>query len=228
LFLWKVNKKQHFVVEDKLTTENIKIIQQYAPSNFHYIDQDNLEILKSNFKMDKSKNTSVIVNTEDLSFRGNQYKDIRHALNRSSKEGFSLETNYRDLSDVKKLIEEWSTNYTEQYFRDYSGKNFYFFKNNFHQGLISLFIYKENDLVAYGTLSQPKDGYSSYVIGKALYKRHYGLSEFADIELYKLGQKLGQPINHVNMGCGGGRQLLNYKTKFPHTKVIHYDGSIEV
>jgi hypothetical protein len=223
LFLWKVGKKQHFAIEDKLTTENIKIIQQYAPSNFHYMDQDNLDILKHNFKVDKSKDISIIINIEDLSFRGNQYKNIRHALNRSSKEGFSLETNYRDISDVKKMVNEWSNEYTEKYFRDNSGKNFFFYKNNFHKDLISLFVYKEKDLVAFGTLSQPVNGFSSYVLGKALYKRHYGLSEFADVELYKLGQG----ITHVNLGQAT-KGLLDYKTKFPHTKEVHYAGSIEV
>ena len=69
------------------------------------------------------------------------------------------------------------------------------------------------------------NGTCSYVLGKALYKRFYGLSEFADVELYKLGVAAG--ITQVNMGQAS-KGLLQYKTKFTHTKETHYDGSIEI
>jgi hypothetical protein len=225
LFLWKVGKKQHFGVEGDLTSDNIDNLKKIAPSNFHYLNESNLAILKNNFKVDKAKNLSVILDIGDLSFGGATGKSIRHSLNRAKKENFTLENNYRKIEDVKNLIEEWSNDYTAKYFRDNSGKNYYFYKNNFHLGLISLFVYKENNLVAFGTLSQPIEGYSSYVLGKALWKRHFGLSEFADVELYKLGQTAG--ISQVNMGLAKGN-LLDYKSKFPHIKEIHYDGSIEI
>jgi hypothetical protein len=226
IFTWKVGKKQHFVSNKTLTIEDLSILQPIAPSNFHYLSETNMLFLKQHFKVDKVKNTSIIINIEDLSFKGNQYKSIRHCLNRCQRGNFSLETNYKDIGDVERLIEEWSNDYTLKYFRDNSGKNMFFYKNNFHQDLISLFIYKEKDLVAFGTLSKPNiDGYSSYVLGKALFKRCYGLSEFADVELYKLGQAAG--IRHVNLGQAS-KGLLAYKTQFPHMKETHYDGSIKV
>ena len=226
LFLWKVGKKQHFAVENELTYNNISNLVKYCPSNFHYLNQSNLEILKTYFKVNKVKNTSIIIDIQDLSFAGKKNSSIRHCLNRCHKENFTLENNYRDINDVKLLIDEWSNNYTSNYFRDNSGKNMFFYKNNFHQNLISLFVYKENDLIAFGTLSQPNEnGYSSYVLGKALFKRHYGLSEFADVELYKLGQKSN--IKFVNMGQAN-KGLLDYKTKFNHLQEIHYDGSISI
>jgi phosphatidylglycerol lysyltransferase-like protein len=225
LFVWKVSKKQHFSVEGCLTPSNIENLKKIAPSNFHYINQENLDILKQNFKVDKAKNLSIVLNIEDLSFSGNQNKSIRHCLNRANKEGFVLENNYRKIEDVKLLVKEWGDNYTDHYFRNNSGKNFYFYHNNFHKDLISLFVYKKNDLVAFGTLSIPNaEGYSSYVLGKSLWKRFYGLSEFADVELYKLGQAAG--IKKINMGQAS-KKLLDYKAKFPHIKETHYDGSIE-
>lgn len=225
LFLWKVNKKQHFVVENDLTQSNIDILKNYCPSNFHYMTESNLAILKQNFKVDRSKQMSIILDISDLTFSGNKGKNVRYSLNRAAKENFVIENNFRKLEDVKSLIEEWSNLYTFKYFRDNSGKNFYFYKNNFHKDLISVFVYKEDDLVAFGTLSDSVNGYSSYILGKALYKRHYGLSEFADVELYKLGKQAG--IKFVNMGSGGTKNLINYKTKFEGYTELHFDGNIE-
>ena len=223
LFLWKVGKKQHFAIQGDLNNNHIAILKNYAPSNFHYISQSNLDFLKQYFSVDKGKNTSIVLDIQDLSFKGKKYSSIRHCLNRCQNI-FTLEPNYRNILDVKNLINEWSDQYTEKYFRDNSGKNTYFYKNNFHQNLISLFVYQENNLVAFGSLTQPDvDGYSSYALGKALYKRHYGLSEFADIELYKLGQQAG--VKYVNMGAAT-KGLLDYKTKFNHISQIHFDGNI--
>lgn len=225
LFLWKVGKKQHFAVEGALTDDNIAIIKQYIPSNFHYLSESNLSILKQHFIVNKSKHTSVILDISDLSFSGSNGKSIRHCLNRCQKENFSLESNYRKLDDVKDLIDEWSNNYTFLYFRDNSGKNYHFYKNNFHHNLISLFVYKNANLVAFGTLSQPINGYSSYILGKALYQRHYGLSEFTDVELYKLGQS--HNVKFINMGDAPNKGLLGYKTKFKNYTELHFDGNVE-
>ena len=225
IFSWTVGKKQHFSTCRNLQINDLSLLQSLAPSNFHYLNQNNLDFLKTHFKVDRSKSTSIILDINDLTFSGNQFKNVRHCLNKCGKNELSLEANFRKLEDVKKLIEEWSNDYTAKYFRDFSGKNYFFYKNNFHQDLINLFVYHQNDLIAFGTLSQPVDGISSYVIGKALYKRMYGLSEFADVELYKLGQVAG--VSQINMGRAPGK-LLDYKTKFKHTKEITYDGSIEI
>jgi hypothetical protein len=232
LFLWKVGKKQHMVISGSLTNNNINDLKNYlqnSPCNFHYISQENLHILKQHFTVDKSNHESVILDITDLSFKGNSHanKSVRHALNRCSKEHFTLQTNFRDILDIEKLRNEWSDLYTAKLFRDNSSKNQYFYTQGFHLGLISLFIYKDNDLVSFGTLSQPDDrGYCSYVVGKALFKRHYGLSEYADVELYKLGQTAGVKV--VNMGAADNDGLMNYKSKFPHSIEKHFDGKINV
>ena len=225
IFSWKVGKKQHFSVDKDLSVADLDYLKRLAPSNFHYLSENNMLFLKDHFKVKKVKNISIIMNIEELSFKGNEFKSIRYSLNRCQKNNFSLERNFRSIDDVKKLIEEWSTNYCEKYFRDHSGKNTYFYKNNFHKDCINLFAYQENDLVAFGTLTPPIDGISSYVIGKALYKRAYGLSEFIDVELYKLGQAAG--IKQVNLGQAS-KGLLTYKTKFNHLSESHFDGSIEI
>ncbi len=226
LFLWKVNKTNHFSVQNSLTPENIIELKNYGSSNFHYLTEDNINILKQNFKVSKSKCISIIVNTQNLLFTGNENKSIRHCLNRNKKENFTLETNYRSIKDVESLIEEWSNDYTSRYFRDNSGKNTFFYKNNFHKDLISLFVYDKDDLISFGTLSNPdQNGYSSYVLGKALFKRYYGLSEFTDVELYKLGQT--KNIKYVNMG-EGAKGVLKYKTKFTHQTQTNYHGNINI
>jgi len=224
LFLWQVQKKKHFAIEGEMTFEHIEYLKTYAPSNFHYINNNNLEILKQYFNVDKANHKSIILNISDLSFSGKKNASIRHALNKAKKNDFVIENNFRDIQDVKNLIEEWSNDYTDKYFRDNSGKNMFFYKNNFHNNLPSIFIYHQSDLIAFGTCSQPSNGYSSYILGKALYKRFYGLSEFADVELYKLMQSLG--VSQINMGAADNKNLLAYKAKFEHIVEPHYDGEI--
>lgn len=223
LFFWKVNGKKHFGVEGELTANNISNLKNFAPSNFHYMSQSNLDILSNCFTVKKSREKSIILDIQDLNFVGNN--NVRHCLNRAKKENFIIENNFRKIEDVKALIKNWSDNYSEKYFRNNSGKNLFFYKNNFHNNCISAFIYKNDDLVAFGSLSKPKDGYSSYILGKALYKNYYGLSEFADVELYKLGQTQG--VKFCNMGGGTTKNLFNYKKKFKYQEVLHYDGSIK-
>lgn len=92
-------------------------------------------------------------------------------------------------------------------------------------GCLNLFVYSEDDLVAFGTLTPNINGVSSYVIGKALYQCFYGLSEWIDVELYKRAQALG--ITQINLGQAS-KGLLGYKTKFPHTEERHFDGNIEI
>lgn len=225
LFTWTVNNKKHFAVEGLLTEDNIFNLKKYGKSNFHYLSEENLTILKSNFDISKSKGTSILLNIEDLSFSGKKYKNIRHAINRASTYGLTIENNFRNIKDVETLIHTWRHNYSDKYFRDNSGKNLYFYSNNFHANLNSIFLYKDDKLLAFGTLSDNSNGYASYILGKALYKECYGLSEFADVELYKIGQSHG--IKYVNMGGGTTKALFDYKKKFNYSTMIHYDGNIE-
>jgi hypothetical protein len=221
IFFWEVNNRKHFTVSGILNQSDLDILQS---RNFHYLSKENIKILKSQFKLETHREDSVILDIQDLTFTGNKGKNIRYCLNRNKNNNFSLEPNYRKISDVEELIEEWSSNYCDKYFRDNSGKNFYFYKNNFHKGLTSLFVYDKQKLISFGTLSSPVNNSSSYILGKALYKRFYGLSEFADVELYKLAQK--QKVSHINMGAACDKGLKKYKCKFDHILEDHFDGKV--
>lgn len=225
LLLWTVNSKKHFSVDGTFTTEDIEYLRSYLPANFHYINESNLSLLKSAFKLKRVKNKSILLNISDISLEGAERKKLRQTYNRCAKNEFEILDNYKNISDVKVMIDEWSNEYAADYFRDYSGKNLYFYKNNFHLDCMNVFIYKDGQLVSFGTLSPEVDGSSSYIIGKALYKRYYGLSEFTDIELYK--KAVAKNIKVVNMGQAS-HGLVFYKKKFFNSvEEVHYDGNIE-
>lgn len=224
IYSWKVGKKQHFTTDRILSISDIEYLQSIAPSNFHYLLQDNIDFLKNHFTVDKVKHKSIILDIENLNLSGSKMKSLRQSVNKCSKNEFEILDNFKDLKDVKDLIEEWSNEYTDKYFRDFSGKNFYFYKNNFHEGCINVFVYSEDRLVSFGTLSPNDDGNCSYIIGKALFKRFYGLSEYTDITLYRKAAEHG--IKSVNMGQAS-KGLMFYKSKFPNAvEQIHYDGKI--
>lgn len=226
LFVWTVGSKHHFSCDGILNFSSIEILKSYSPSNFHYMSQENLDILNANFNVDRVKNRSIILNIKDFSLAGGEMKSLRQTYNKCAKNEFEILDNYKNINDVKSMIDEWSTNYTDKYFRDFSGKNMHFYKNNFHLDCLNSFVYHENSLVSFGTLSPSKNGESSYIIGKALYKRLYGLSEFTDIVLYK--KAIEQNINLINMGQAS-KGLLFYKTKFPNSiEEVHYDGNIKI
>lgn len=222
LYIWRVNKKHHFTTAIDLNQNHIDILKQYGILNFHYLSEANMIYLKSNGSVDKAKNASVTLDISDLSLKGSKFASIRHAINRCTKSNLTIKDNFNDISDVKNLIEEWSNNYTDKYFRDHSGKNMFFYKNNFHLDCINAFIYDGDVLVAFGTLSTEP---CSYIIGKALFKRHYGLSEYADYILYQKAQRLN--ITKVNMGQAE-KGLVHYKMKFPGaSSEIHYNGTVK-
>ena len=223
LFIWIVNNKNHFVVEGELSDKNIEMLKSYTPCNFYYIDQENLNKLKDNFKISKTKNTSITIDIRDLNFVGKQYSSIRNCLNKCKNKKFELRSDFKSIDDVKTLINNWSNNYTDKYFRDNSGKNYYFYKQNYHENLISLFVYDGDRLISFGTLSNKFDESASYIIGKALYKDYPGLSEFTDIELYKVARE--KNIKYIHMG-NAKKGLLDYKTKFEHIKTTDYNGII--
>ena len=120
--------------------------------------------------------------------------------------------NYRKFSDIEEFIKTWRNDYSDKYFRDNSGKNLHFYKNNFHDRCISSFCYKNNKLIALGTISPPINNASSYVIGKALYKEHPVLSEFIDYKLYEKAKNLGAKF--LTLGDSTTKGLLKYKKKY--------------
>lgn len=227
VYFWRVNKKRHFCTSKTFSNNDINILREYGSSNFHYMTPENVAILKQYFEIKRSKDRSIILDIEDLSFYGGKYKKIRQSINRCNKNKFELLDNFKDISDIINMIEEWSNEYTDKYFRDFSGKNTFFYKNNFHKDCFNLFVYHESDLVSFGTLSPSVGNESSYIIGKALYKRIVGLSEFTDVELYKIAAKKG--VNKINMGRASNKRLQFYKSKFPNSQEeVCYGGSIKI
>ena len=132
IHFWTVYKKKHFCTSKILTSEDVEILREYGPASFHYLSADNLSFLKNNFKVSQSKDNSIILDIQDLSFKGGQFKKLRQSLTRCGKNEFEILDNFKDINDVVKMIKEWSNKYTDKYFRDFSGKNTYFYKNNFH------------------------------------------------------------------------------------------------
>lgn len=227
IYSWTVGKKQHFTTNKILNSQDILYLQTIAPSNFHYLSPENLDILNKNFDLDKKKMDSVSIELEKISLSGNENKSLRGSYNKCSKNTFEILDDYKKISDVEDLIEDWSTNYTDKYFRDFSGKNTFFYRNKFHENCINSFFYSGDRLVAFGTLAQDANDptRASYVIGKALYKSFYGLSEYADLSLYDKAKKNGIKVVNLGQAING---LNFYKNKFAGAfEHLHYDGSIE-
>jgi len=221
VFLWEVGKRKHFCTNKILTLEDLKFIEHRA---FHYLSIDNCNFVKQHFKISRNKQNSVIIDLSKMDFKGGEYKTIRHALNRAKKYNLIQESNYRDINDVKDLIEDWSNNLALKYFRDFSGKNLYFYQNNFHEGCINVFLYDQDKLVAFATASPEINGSSTYIIGKALCHKYYGLSEYADYLLYQ--KCLENKITLIDLGQTAGG-LIHYKTKFPGASTYqYYNGKI--
>lgn len=225
IFTWDLEGKKaskHLTTNRKFTMEDISNIQY--PSNFHYLSQDNVLFLKQYFKISAQKKQSTSIDICNMNFSGRKYHGIRGSINKCKKLNLSLEDNYKDFKDVLAFINEWSDTCADKYFRDNSGKNSFFLKNNWHQNCTNLFVYDKEKLIALSVLSPNNFGHSSYVIGKSLCKSYPGLSEFTDIEVYKKAAKSGTTI--VNLGQSE-KGLIFYKEKFPNsTSSIHFNGSI--
>lgn len=229
IFHWQVNRKFHFTVMNNysLTEEDLKYLASFCEGqiSFHYLNKDNLDFLvTATKKIEKTKYKSVILKINEIDYSGNRNKTIRNYMNRYK--DFEIKNNFNNLDEVKELISEWSTTLGDKYFRDFSGKNKFFFMNNFHIGCENVFVYdKEGILVSFGVGSPVEENYCSYVIGKALAHKYPGLSEFTDMKLYeKLFNKYG-PFN-INMGQATGG-LVFYKKKFPNSEEdLHYNGKI--
>lgn len=217
IFFWDVGKRKHFCANKILTPEDFNQIKERS---FHYLSLDNFKILKDNkFIESQSKNTSVIIDLTKLEFKGNNFKTIRHTLNRAKKYNLIEESNFRNIKDVEDLIEDWSNNLALKYFRDHSGKNYYFYLNNFHEKCINIFLYDQDKLVAFATASPEVNGSATYIIGKALCHKYYGLSEYADVLLYN--KCLKNNISLIDLGQSE-KGLIHYKTKFPGSSTYNF------
>jgi hypothetical protein len=220
---WKTKQKSYRRKRYLFLGSRQKDIPKLTDRGFHYLSVENYQFLKKQTKVSGSKNTSVIIDMSKLEFKGNNFKTIRHALNRAGKYNLVEEDNFRNIQDVKDLIEDWSNNMALKYFRDFSGKNYYFYANNFHEKCINVFLYDQNKLVAFATASPQVNESCTYIIGKALCHKYYGLSEYADVLLYK--KCLENNISLIDLGQTT-KGLIHYKTKFPSYTYNYYDGKI--
>lgn len=228
---WRVGKKQHVVFFDNLKEDDLDIVRELCPFSFHYIGENDVKLLGKYFRIKKSKLPSVYLDLEKtLDLSGRKNKNIRQKYNRVSKLGIEIEDNFRKFEDIEKFVKRWSSVdeiYADRYFRNLSGKNKYFFSNGFHKDCFNIFLYGGEKLLGYAVLSPPKEGFSTYIIGKALYAdiEVGGLSEFLDISIYKKGWKNG--VKYVNLGASFTKPLLKYKQKYSGgNDFLEYEGKV--
>lgn len=223
IYFWDVGNKHHFCTNKTLDISDLKDLEY--PINFHYMSEDNVKFLKKNAKVSTSKHSSIYYDLSKFSLNGGNYKSVRQSINKASKYNLKIQDHFNEMADVKLFINEWSTILAQKYFRDFSGKSLYFYQQNFHKDCLNIFLYDNEKLVSFGSLSPSNDGYSSYVNGKAHCHNYKGLSEYTDFLLYQKAIEKG--IKYVNLGQAKGG-LLYYKNKFPGSNIItHYDGQIE-
>jgi hypothetical protein len=224
---WRVNKTNHFVLVNdySFTREDLDYLSFFETLNFHYLSKGNLDFLvKNSTKIEKTKYNSYIIDIKEIDYSGNKNKTIRNYMNRY--ENLLVKDSYNNSDEIISLLRRWSQTLGDKYFRNNSGKNKFFFMNNFHKECECVFVYDKERLVSFGVASPVEEGYCSYTMGKALAKDYPGLSEFTDMMLYeKIFDKYG-PFK-INMGQGTGG-LIFYKKKFPGaTEVEHYNGKIK-
>ena len=214
--------KKHFTALNHLNEQDILFLKEYGESNFHYLNEDNINILNNHFKIRKSKMKSTIIDLTKQQYNGRKYHGIRGAINKNKKLNLTIQDNFNKIEDLEIMLNFWSDELADKYFRDFSGKNLHFFKQNYGNECLNTFIYDKDKLIAFSSLS-PNDP-SSYIIGKALCNRYPGLSEYADHISYEKAFKMG--IRSVNLGQSKGG-VAYFKNKFPGTyEINHYDGKL--
>lgn len=220
IYFWEVGKtKKHFCTNKILTPQDIPLLLDHS---FHYLSEDNANFLKQYYKIQRGKNLSTLIDLSQLSLEGGERKKLRQSINKIKKLNLTIQDNFNHIDDVKGLIEEWSNVLAQKYFRDHSGKNTYFYQNNFHQGCINAFIYDQDKLIAFATASPQQP--ASYIIGKALCHRYAGLSEYADYVLYL--KLLENNITLIDLGQTEGG-LVQYKGKWPGATTYNfYNGKV--
>lgn len=163
-----------------LVESDLGFIGTLLPVNFFYFSLKDIFVLKQKYQVNKNKDPDIAINLERFSLCGKKYRDIRNYVNRYNNK-FEIVDNYKDIKDIKdiyKMIERWDDTSGEKYYQVRTGKNKYYFLNNLHKGCINVFIYDGEKLISFAVLSPADDeGYSSYIIGKALCIDYPGLSE---------------------------------------------------
>ena len=233
LYFWNVKSKKinyHFTTSRNMVESDLGNFDPNKEYSFHYLSEENINFLKKYSTLNKSKKKScLILNQENFDLSGRKNHGLRNSLNKCKKieKLLVIENNYRSLNDVAVFLEEWSNTLADKYFRDNSGKNLFFLKNNFHHNCINTFIYENDKLISLSILSKIDNSiHSSYVIGKALCKSYPGLSEYTDILSYKRAWEVG--ITQINLGQSE-KGLIFYKEKFPNSETIyHYNGTFKI
>jgi len=221
IYFWDVNKNHHFCTSKNLIESDLDGLEN---KGFHYMTPENLSLLKTKYKVNKSNLISVCIDLDKFKISGKSNSGIRHSINSAKKHNLTIKESFNDINDVKKMLNEWSEVLAEKYFRDFSGKNHYFYQNNFHKDCVNLFLYDKDDLVAFASASPEKDN-CSYIIGKALCNRIHGLSEYADYLLYNKLIESGVSVINLGQAKGG---LYKYKRKFSGSfDIVHHDGFVE-
>lgn len=224
---WEIKGNKQTVFSREITESDLNYLEKLIPFNFFYLDKKQIDLLKKigQVKTSKDPNTMIQI-AEKINLPGHKYGGVRHSINCAKKYNLSIENNLKQLDDVNKMLDVWKETSGLRHFQVRIGKDKFFFKNQFYKDCLTLFFYDQNDLVAYSILSPPINGYSSYILGKALCLKYRGLSEFADIITYENAWQNG--VRYVNLG-GGGKKLRQYKMKFPGAIGMEsYDGKISV
>lgn len=221
-FYWfKTQKSKQLLKDRPLEKSDFEFLKTLMPFNYFYFSLDDINLLQTEFKIEKGKDPDIGIEIQDLSLRGKKYRDIRNYLNRYEGK-FEILDNFKDIKDIYKMLERWDDTCGDKYFQVRTGKNRYYFSNNFHKGCINTFVYDKDDLISFAILSPGEC--SSYILGKALCLDYHGLSEFTDMVAYKKANLNGVKV--VNLG-GGSRKLREYKKKFPHSfENETYDGKV--
>lgn len=191
---------------------------------FHYLSERNLRFISAQCKTTKTRHLSTEIRLPELTLNGRDRSSLRYCINRASRYNFTIERQFRKIEDVEELLKEWSAVLAPKYFRNYSGKNLYFFKNGWHKDCIGLFLYDDDRLVSFAVSSVIGE-HSVYIIRKALCNRYYGLTEFTDMLMFWMVKSAGGKVIDMGQTKNG---LLFYKSKFPgSSQYSYYDGSIK-
>src|ERR1700677_3618317 len=85
LVSWTVGKKHHFVNLNLFDQNDIDYLMAFKPSNFHYLSEENMLLLKQHFDIKKVKLNSCCIEMDKLLYVGRKYHNIRGAINKNAK-----------------------------------------------------------------------------------------------------------------------------------------------
>lgn len=211
---WKIQGRRQLSCDVEITEENIDVLEKFCPTNMFYLSPEEVVLIKSQFIItNKTKYEDVVVNLESLNFVGNKHKDIRNYLNRYFKMDLEICSDFKNIEDVKIMLNRWSETLGGKYFQDRSGKNLFFFKNGFHHDCHNILIYNKGSLIAFAVVSPVQNEHCSYIIGKALCKDYPGISDFCDVLAFEVAYFAGAKT--ISMGGGSNK----YKLKFSSARL---------